>query len=282
MDVIALKTLDRWPTLPKKQVARSTDESILFPEHRSESLSIEDPKYGQCLSQLLERVVQRADMLHQLYAAFKDTLPLGTFDEDEIPPESNDAALTQYVMSEGWGWKKLQQYDEVLAGLYERMTRLLLGIPHPGLVHFNTSTLSKPGLISLRRCLKVRYKELVDCVLSSKLEASLNNGELEKLLGDFMEPVELVNDDCQIQNRRGSKRIILESIKSVQENKNALKQHGIMEHAQPLQSPYQDIKNAYRGVLHIIAGQLYGTPWFNVIETDNFFGPLTWKEGMGE
>ncbi|KAK7963648.1 hypothetical protein PG996_008658 [Apiospora saccharicola] len=293
MEVTALKALDRWPTLPENQVARSTDESILFPEHRSESLSPEDPKYEQCLSQLLERVVQRADLVHQLYTAFKDTLPQGKFDDDEIPPKSNGEALKQHVMSEGWGWMKLQQYDEVLVGLYERMTRILLGIPHPGLVHFNTSTLSKPGLISLRRCLKVHYKELVDCVFPSKLEVSLDNDDLEKLFRDFAATVRLFNKDYRIDSRERpfgnlgiqtllKRHTILEIVKLPHEAREVPEQHGIMGHSQFLQNLHQDIKNAYSKTLHIIAARLQDTPWFNVMETDDCFGPLPWKEGMEE
>lgn len=149
MDLAALTTLDRWPTLLRDQVARSTDGSILFPEHRSEPLSPGNPEYAPLFSQMLERVVQRARLLHYLYTTFNDTLDLlpGKFDGDDVPLESDGETLRQDVKSKNWGWKEVQQYEEDLTGLYERMTRILLLIPHPGLVYSNTTTL-RYGLLS--------------------------------------------------------------------------------------------------------------------------------------
>ncbi|KAK8013024.1 hypothetical protein PG991_010399 [Apiospora marii] len=184
----------------------------------------------------------------------------GELDVEKIPSRSDRARLKEDVKCEEWGWQESQQYDEDLAKLYERITCLLLGIPSPG------------------RSLKVHYKELVDCILASKLEASPKNDDLEKLLRDFVAVVEVVIHDYRIKARGKpcddagirsllQRHTILGIIQSIQEN---------------IETLHQDIRKAYRKVLHIIADQLRDTPWFIVIETDDFFGPLLWKEGIAE
>lgn len=98
----------------------------------------------------------------------------------------------------------------------------------------------------MRRCLKVHYRDL---------EACLNNDDFEKLFGDFIATVKLAHKYYKMKARG-----------------QLFGRHTMLE----------IIKNAHSEVLDVIAVQLRNTPWFNVIETDDFFGPLTWKEGMEE